>query len=91
MLYDNLSPTSFLAAARQTTDEWVSSFEMALYSNDSEQRAKGYAACQEYLHDQYRATGICERVNMIVWNKNVISDFHVDVADEPIVQKIKLA
>lgn len=91
MLYDNLSPTSFLAAARQTTDEWVSSFEMGLYSNDSEQRAKGYAACQEYLHDQYRATGICERVNMIVWNKNVISDFHVDVADEPIMQKIKLA
>ena len=91
MLYDNLSPTSFLAAARQTTDEWVSSFEMGLYSNDPEQRAKGYAACQEYLHDQYRATGICERVNMIVWNKTSIAEFQVDVADEPTVYKVCFA
>ena len=91
MLYDNYSPTSFLGAARQTTDEWIQYFEQALYSMSDEERAEGYAACQDYLHDNYRIMPLCERTNMLVWNTEVIENFGLAVADEPVTYFVEFA
>ena len=88
MLYDNFSEHSMFKAAALSDIEWVEAFNQALYSVDTEQRAEGYAKCQAFLHDNFRVIPVCERMNMVVWNTDVIADFNLAVADEPVVYNI---
>ena len=89
MVYDTLSPDSTLPPARQSSAEWTALFYQGLYSVDNAARAAAYAGLQQYLKDQYRAAGICERALMLVWNSNRIAEFPLIVSDEPVVTLIK--
>ena len=82
-VFANYSPTSRNACMALTDPVWVDAYNMATNNVDAAKRAEGYSIMQNFVVDTHRLINVCERVRMLVWNSDVISEFPLGNPSNP--------